>query len=231
MIPEVWPLDRLQPYSGNPRTITNAAVDKVVASLVEYGWAGQYCVADKSDITIIGHTRHRAARQIAKRGLEVPGWTDINTMPVIVRAELTEDQVRALRLMDNRSHEETAWNDQLLAVELGAIEDINLELTGFAIPEIDDLIKAAMGPVRSTMTVTQETVSENEINEEPVAEPSTKTEPPEQQLYDTQATIGEYRFALAREEYTDWLEGIRQESGFSKSEVITEIKRRLGLPS
>ncbi len=95
---EWWPIDRPKPYAKNARKIPQKAIDLVAKSLREFGWQ-QAIVCDAADVIIAGHTRLLAATQ--------EGMTHV---PVSVAAHLTPAQVRAYRLMDNRSHEESSWD-------------------------------------------------------------------------------------------------------------------------
>src|SRR6266481_10042561 len=110
MLVETWPIDRPIEYARNARKITQAAVDKVAASIHEFGFR-QPIVVDKDGVIIVGHVRLRAAKKL---GLAV--------VPVHVAANLTPAQVRAYRLLDNRSHEEATWDLELLASELAELQ-------------------------------------------------------------------------------------------------------------
>jgi DNA modification methylase len=127
---EQWPIDRPIPYARNAREIPQAAIDKVAASINEFGWR-QPIVMDEHDVIIAGHTRLLAARKLG-----------LATVPVHVARGLTPAQVKALRLMDNRSHEESSWNLALLAPEMLELQhlDIELGLTGFEPRQIDHLL-------------------------------------------------------------------------------------------
>ena len=127
---EQWPADKVMPYAKNPRVIPAAAVDKVAASIREFGWR-QPIVIDEQAVIIAGHTRLLAARKLG-----------LQTIPVHVAEGLTARQVRALRLMDNRSHDESTWNIELLAPEMLELQQLNVDLglTGFNPSEIDRLI-------------------------------------------------------------------------------------------
>src|SRR5271165_589903 len=103
---DLWPIDRLIPYARNARKITEAAVDKVAASIKEFGWR-QPIVVDVQAVIIVGHVRLRAAKKL--------GVTEV---PVHVASDLTPAQIRAYRLMDNRSHEEVKWDMEMLGAEL-----------------------------------------------------------------------------------------------------------------
>src|SRR5271166_1045986 len=123
---ETWPLDRIKPYERNARKIPQRAIDKVAASLKEFGWQ-QPIVVNKAGVIIVGHTRYLAAKQL--------GWTEA---PVHVAKNLSAAQEKAYRLADNRTNEETGWDLGLLAPEIGELKALNfdLSLTGFQIGEI-----------------------------------------------------------------------------------------------
>jgi len=123
---ELWPIDKLVAYARNARTITPTAVDKVAASIQEFGWQ-QPIVVDPDGVVIAGHARLLAARKL--------GLVEV---PVHVADNLTPAQVKAYRLMDNRSHQETSWDGVLLAGCLAELQaaDADLALTGFNPDEI-----------------------------------------------------------------------------------------------
>jgi DNA modification methylase len=125
-----WPIDRPIPYARNSRKIPERAVDKVAASIKEFGWRVPI-VVDKDGVIICGHTRLLAAKKL---GLE--------QVPVHVADNLTPAQVKAYRLMDNRSHQETDWDIELLGPELEELQGlgIDLSLTGFDGREIDEFL-------------------------------------------------------------------------------------------
>jgi len=121
------PIDKPIPYARNSRKIPERAIDKVAALIKEFGWR-QTVVVDKDGVIICGHTRLLAARKLG-----------LKQVPIHIGDNLTPAQVKAYRLMDNRSHEETDWHTSLLGPELEELQslDFDLELTGFD-HEIDD---------------------------------------------------------------------------------------------
>ena len=88
-----WAIDKVIPFARNARKIPAAAVAKVAASIKEFGWR-QPIVVDREGVIICGHTRLLAARKLG-----------LDQVPVHVAENLSPAQVRAYRLMDNRSHE------------------------------------------------------------------------------------------------------------------------------
>lgn len=104
------PLDDLVPYIRNPRN-TEKAVNKVAASIQAFGFLVPI-VIDQDNVIVAGHTRLLAARKL---GLE--------EVPTVTVEELSEDQIRAYRLVDNRVAEMAVWDEQLLGETLDFIGD------------------------------------------------------------------------------------------------------------
>src|SRR5277367_5073168 len=131
MTVETWPITSIRPYEANARKIPRSAVDKVSTSLKEFGWQ-QPIVVDKHGVIVVGHVRRLAALQL--------GWTEA---PVHVADKLTPAQIRAYRLIDNRSHQEADWDLELLAPELAELNDLSFDLssTGFNVHELDVLLR------------------------------------------------------------------------------------------
>src|SRR6266550_9241486 len=126
---QTWPIDRLVFYARNPRK-NDAAVDRMCESIREFGF--KIPVLARSDGEVVdGHLRLKAARKLG-----------ITEVPVILCDEWTPTQVRAFRLMVNRSVTWAQWDEELLAIELQELNaaDFDLDLTGFNPKEIDDLL-------------------------------------------------------------------------------------------
>jgi DNA modification methylase len=127
---EHWPIARLKPYERNPRTHSDDQVAKVAASIVGYGWTVPLLVTEDGEL-IAGHGRLLAARHL--------GLTEV---PVIRLAHLSPEQVRAYRVADNQLVLAGAWDEELLAAELHALNatGFDLDLTGFDQEELDRLL-------------------------------------------------------------------------------------------
>jgi DNA modification methylase len=126
---QTWPIGRLVMYARNPRK-NDAAVERMVASIREFGF--KIPVLARSDGEVVdGHLRLKAARKL-----------DIAEVPVILCDEWTPAQVKAFRLMVNRSVTWADWDEELLALELLDLKDLafDLSLTGFDTKEIDDFL-------------------------------------------------------------------------------------------
>ena len=127
---EIWPVDRLIPYAANARTHSDDQINKVSASMVEYGFTNPILV-DSRDGIIAGHCRLAAARKI---GLE--------EVPVVILDHLSDAQRRAYILTDNRLALDGGWDESMLAAELERLQedDFDLALTGFSDEELEAML-------------------------------------------------------------------------------------------
>src|ERR1700723_2963244 len=126
---ELWLIERLVEYPRNPRK-NDSAVDRMCESIREFGFKIPCLVRSDGEV-VDGHLRLKAARKL--------GITEI---PVILCDEWTAAQVKAFRLVVNRSVTWADWDDELVALELQEIQemDLDLSLTGFDVHEIDQLL-------------------------------------------------------------------------------------------
>src|ERR1700686_4091187 len=124
---ELWPIERLVVYVRNPRK-NDAAVDRMCDSIRQFGFKIPCLVRSDGEV-IDGHLRLKAARKL--------GLTEI---PVMLCDEWTPAQVKAFRLLVNRSATWADWDEELLAIELSDLQklDFDLSLTGFDPKELDD---------------------------------------------------------------------------------------------
>jgi hypothetical protein len=122
---ETWDINKLTPYARNPRK-NDSAVDKVAASLKEFGWR-QPIVVDADGVIIAGHTRYKAARKLG-----------MDKVPVHIADGLTPAQIKAYRIADNKVGELAEWDMELLALEVEdlKLEDYPIDLTGFDLDEL-----------------------------------------------------------------------------------------------
>jgi hypothetical protein len=124
-----WPIERLVEYGRNPRK-NDAALDRMCGSIREFGFKIPVLARSNGEV-VDSHLRLKAARKLG-----------ITQIPVILCDEWTPAQVKAFRLMVNRSVTWADWDTDLLAQELADLKglDFDLELTGFDIREIDELL-------------------------------------------------------------------------------------------
>src|SRR5215472_6136037 len=128
---KIWPIDRFVPYPRNPGK-NSAAVDRMCASMREFGF--KIPIFARSDGEVVdGHLRLKAARK-----LKIPD------IPVMLCDEWSPAQVKAFRLMVNRSVTWADWDEEALALELQDLRDadFDLGLTGFEDMELAQLLDA-----------------------------------------------------------------------------------------
>ena len=126
---ELIEIGRVIPYARNPRRNENA-IAKVAASIKEYGFR-QPIVVDEEMVIIAGHTRLQAAQHLC-----------LSKVPVHIATGLTNTQIKAYRLADNRTAQEAEWDEELLGLELGELAEqgFDLDLTGFDGDELEKLL-------------------------------------------------------------------------------------------
>src|ERR1051326_2196243 len=145
---EFWPIDKVVAYVRNPRK-NDGVVDRMCASIREFGFKIPCLVRSDGDL-IDGHLRLKAARKLG-----------LSEIPIILCDEWTPAQVRAFRLLVNRSATWADWDDELLAAELQELKttDFDLDLTGFDAAEIDRLLLVAAPEEDHTPPVPEDAVS------------------------------------------------------------------------
>jgi DNA modification methylase len=119
-------LDTLIPYARNPRK-NDGAVDKVAASIKEFGWRSPI-VVDEEMVILAGHTRYKAAKKLG-----------LAEAPVHIAEGLTDAQKKAYRIADNRVAEEAEWDYDFLKIELADLEGLE-NLTGFDAEELNKIL-------------------------------------------------------------------------------------------
>ena len=105
-------LNELKPYENNPR-INDGAVKFVKNSIEEFGFKVPI-VIDKNGVIVAGHTRYKASQEL---GLE--------TVPCVVADDLTDEQVKAFRIADNKTAEKASWDLDALKTEMEELEEID----------------------------------------------------------------------------------------------------------
>ena len=130
---ESWPLDRILPFTRNPKIHGAEQVDRIAASMERFGWTVPCLVAADGEL-IAGHGRLLAARRL--------GLTEA---PVIVLGELTEAERRAYRIADNKLTEMGEWDEDVLRSEVALLlaEEFDLGLLGMPDDELAVLTSSA----------------------------------------------------------------------------------------
>ncbi len=123
-------ISNIKPYENNPRKLSDQAIEKVAMSLKEYGFR-QPIVVDKDMVIVAGHTRFRASKKLG-----------LKQVPISVIDNLTEEQINAYRIADNRTAEESEWDNELLKMEIKELEakDFKLNLLGFNDEQLNNIL-------------------------------------------------------------------------------------------
>lgn len=116
-------IDQLREYENNPRNNDNA-VAAVAASIEQFGFKVPI-VIDKDGVIVTGHTRLKAAKQLG-----------LATVPCIIADDLTEEQIRAFRLADNKTGELAGWDFEKLENELA---ELGMDMSAFGFVMSDDV--------------------------------------------------------------------------------------------
>ncbi len=123
-------ISNIKPYENNPRKLSEQAIEKVAMSLKEYGFR-QPIVVDKDMVIVAGHTRFRASKKLG-----------LKQVPISVIDNLSEEQINAYRIADNRTAEESEWDNELLKMEIKELEakDFKLDLLGFNDEQLNNIL-------------------------------------------------------------------------------------------
>lgn len=117
----------LIPYINNSRTHSDEQIAQIAASIKEFGWTNPILVDGDNGI-IAGHGRLSAARKLG-----------MDTVPIIELSHLTETQKKALIIADNKLALNAGWDNDILKLEIGSLEDFNLSILGFNESELANL--------------------------------------------------------------------------------------------
>jgi ParB-like chromosome segregation protein Spo0J len=124
------PIEALIPYARNSRTHSDEQIEQLMASMREWGWTNPVLVDEDGGI-IAGHGRVMAAKRLG-----------LKEVPVIVASGWTEAQKRAYVIADNKLALNAGWDNEMLALELGDLQELgfDLDLVGFSTDELEDLL-------------------------------------------------------------------------------------------
>lgn len=205
MVIEYVDLNDIVPYAYNPRD-NEKAIPAVAASIKAFGFLVP-CVIDDNNVLVAGHTRTEGAKLLGM--LEVP---------CIRAGHLTQEQLNAFRLIDNKVAEQAAWDFDLLAGEISKLGDAGIQWTDFgwtqeSIDCLQDVVSADCLEAAETASTTGN------------AQDSTNRRSPTT----ARVVIGEIVFFITAQQYRVWADGVRQLHDFNEVAIVNELKRRLGM--
>jgi len=137
---EDLPIQDLRPHRNNPRLHPQTQIDKLARAITEFGFLIPVLI-DGQNTVLAGHARIEAAKQLGMR-----------SVPCTRADHLSEAQKRTFTILDNKIAQEAVWDFQLLAKEIDFLqaEGIDLETTGFEIPEIEMVLDVADPPANNS---------------------------------------------------------------------------------
>lgn len=122
-------ISQIIPYENNPRD-NEKAVEYVMESITNFGFKVPI-ILDENNVIICGHARHKAAQRL-----------NMELIPCIIATDLTQEQIRAFRIADNKVSEKSKWDEVLLKEEIQALEALNFDVLsiGFDDWEIEQML-------------------------------------------------------------------------------------------
>ena len=146
-------VDELIPYKNNPR-LNDGAVEYVAKSIKEFGFKVPIII-DKNNVIVAGHTRYKASKQLG-----------LKEVPCIVADDLTDKQIRAFRLADNKVSDYSIWDNVALLEELEDLGDI---FTGFDVSEnfediLDESDTSILGESEQIYKIVVKSVNKEDID-------------------------------------------------------------------
>lgn len=197
------PLAHIQPYEHNPR-VNEQAIEPLIVSIQQFGFLVPI-VVDKDGIIITGHTRYEASKRLK-----------LDEVPVIYAEHLTEAQVKAFRLADNRLAQNSTWDEDLLQQELINIQNMgfNLQFTGFSKSELDCLTE----PVPASCLDDLDYATVCGAVEEEEATPNVSVF----------ISVGSYRVRLDASQFREWEDRMFKQYN-SKAGIKKHIVEALGI--
>ncbi len=193
-------------YTNNPRD-NSAAIESVANSIRTFGFLVPV-VVDPAGVIVAGHTRVAAAKTL-----------NMHEVPVVEVGHLSEDEIRAFRVIDNKVAELAKWDFDLLSGEISSLQGAGLTLTefGFTREEIDCLADTVAADCLSTEGM-------EDLSARDTARRTERRAPATARF-----VCGEIVFFVQASDYRRWVDGIRTLHDYSDMAIVAEIKQRLGI--
>lgn len=194
------------PYAFNPRD-NEKAIPAVAESIRSFGFLVP-CVIDHDNNLVAGHTRTEAAKLLG-----------MNEVPCIRADHLTQEQINAFRLIDNKVAEAAIWDFDLLSGEISKLSEVGVDWTkfGWSQEEIDCLSEVVQSDCLDAAQAAQAAIDQ-------AAGTQARRSPATARF-----VLGELVFFIPVQTYRVWVDGVRQLHDFNEVAIVNEIKRRLGI--
>jgi ParB-like chromosome segregation protein Spo0J len=199
-------INSIQPYDYNPRD-NEAAIQSVANSISTFGFLIPV-VVDSTGVLAAGHTRVEAAKLLG-----------MSEVPSILADHLSDQQINAFRLIDNKVAEISKWDFDMLSGEIAKLGETGIQLTdfGWSREELDCLSQMVADDCLSVDgLVSME--AEDRLRRTERRAPAT-----------ARFVLGELVFFLPATEYRTWVDGLRTLHDYNEQDILEDIKRRLGI--
>lgn len=211
------PLDSFQAYEMNPRD-NRAAVHAVKESIQKFGFRIPV-VIDPNGVIVTGHTRIEAMKELRREDPTNEEWQEV---PCFVAGDLTEDQLRAFRLVDNKVASIASWDFDKLAEEVSALVEVGIDLVpyGWTREELDCL----------TSVVNADCLSEEFLNDGiQAAHDSGQKLSAHRDGQSVRISIADLAFYVLREDYDEWADRLRREHNYDLDALLDHLAENMGL--
>lgn len=197
-------IDDIVPYAWNPRD-NREAIDSVANSISTFGFLIPV-VVDAENTLVCGHTRVEAAKRL-----------NMGEVPAVRVTHLTEDQLVAFRIIDNKLAELAKWDFDLLPGEITKLRDSGLTLTDFGYTQgeldcLSDMVADDCLSADGLLTAEDH----DRIRRTERRAPTT-----------TRIVVGEIVFFIPSVSYREWIDELRAEFDYQEEAIVAELKRRL----
>jgi len=205
-------LHELTPYDKNPR-VNSTAIEYVANSIREYGFYNPIII-DEDNVIVAGHTRRLAAISLVEQG-----FNQFAELPCLRTSNLSEAQIRAFRIADNKTGEQAQWDISLLGEEMEFLRSVGVDMVpmGFTQEEIDCLSDAVQDDCLSATGFMDEQDRDRAGRAEPRA--------PSQ----ARMVLSEFVFFLPMDVYRRWANEVRATNNYDEDAIVEDLQRRLGM--
>lgn len=199
-------IDELKNYEFNPRN-NEPAIESVANSIKTFGFLIPVVIG-AGDVIAAGHTRVAAAKLLG-----------MYEVPTIKAEHLSDEELAAFRVIDNKVAELARWDFDLLSGEIGKIQSSGLTLTefGWTREELDCLSSVVADDCLSTDGLVDDQARER-IRQMERRAPAT-----------ARFVLGETVFFITATDYRTWIDGVRSMHNYSEADIIADLKARLGI--
>lgn len=209
-------IDSLVPYEKNPRR-NEEAVPYVKKSIEDFGWRVPL-VVDDNNIVVAGHTRLLAAKALAAQYPD-GGWEEV---PCFIASDLSPQQIKAFRLIDNKVGEIATWDFDSLSGEIAALVDVGIDMQafGWTSEELDCLKNVVATDCLATVEVPSGRRSSGLGGKK---------------MYEShdgsgvRISFGSLSFLVKQADFEEWNSALHQANNYSPEAVIEDVASRLGL--